>query len=213
MGLFKFTPSEREQIMTFVLGLVADPPSERYVHAPDRRTKAIAAGRKVLDRYGCAQCHTLRMPRWRFRYDPEWWDGPIPGETFDFVEPQFTPQAVAESLVRDRTGWGQAEVVGRPLIDPSGEIILDEDDDGNPLYVFSLWEPALINGEAWQVGGAQVPVSEPHITQQYPAWGGAFASLLYPYAAEEAGALWLEAWGQVPPALTSDRSMVPPDWL
>jgi cbb3-type cytochrome oxidase cytochrome c subunit len=213
MGLFSFTPAEREQIMTFVLGLTADPPSERYVYSPDRRTKAIADGRKVLDQYGCAECHTMQMDRWRFRYDPEWWEGPIPPETFDFVQPSFTPEAVTDSLVRDRTGWGQAEVIGRPLIDPSGEIILDEDDDGNPLYVFSLWKPALINGEAWPVGGAQVPVSEPHITHRYPAWGGAFAQLLYPYAAEEAGASWLEAWGQVPPALVNEGSLVQPDWL
>ncbi len=213
MGKFSFTPTQREQIMTFVLGLVADPPSEAYVFSPDRRTKAIAEGRKVLDRYGCAECHTLRMPRWRFRYDPEWWEGAYEDETFDFVRPHFSRQAVAESLVRDRTGWGVAEVVGRPLVDESGEVVLDEDDDGNPLYVFSLWEPALINGEVWRVGGAQVPVAEPYITHRYPAWGGAFASLLYPTAAEESGAAWLEAWGRVPPALVNEGALVQPSWL
>ena len=213
MGLFQFTPSEREQIMTFVLGLVADPPSERYVHSPDRRAQAIANGRKVLDQYGCAECHTMQMPRWRFRYDPNWWEEPDPPETFDFVQPRFSPQAIAESLVRDRTGQGRAEVVGRPMIDPSGETILDEDDDGNPLYVFSLWEAALINGEAWPVGGAQVPISAPHITHRFPPWGGAFARLLYPYAADEAGTAWLEAWGQVPPALVNEGSLVQPAWL
>jgi len=213
MGRFSFAPNEREQVMTFVLGMVADPPGEPYIHSPDRRSKAIAEGRRVLDRYGCAECHTLRMPRWRFRYDPESWGGPISSETFDFVEPRFAPEAVAASLVRDRTGWGNAEVVGRPLIDASGETILDEDDDGNPLFVFSLWEPALINGEVWPVGGAQVPVAQPHITRQHPAWGGAFAQLLYPYAADEAGTAWLEAWGQVPPALVNEGSLVRPEWL
>lgn len=213
MGLFDFTPQQREQIMTFVLGLVADPPAERYVFSPGRRKKAIVEGRKVLDQYGCAQCHTLRMERWRFRYDPEWWESPSPSETFDFVRPTFAPGAVAESLVRDRTGWGEAEVIGRPMIDPSGKIILDEDDDGNPLYVFSLWKPALINGEAWPVGGAQVPVAEPHVLRQYPAWGGAYARLLYPYAAEESGAAWQEAWGRVPPALVNEGALVQPDWL
>ncbi len=213
MGLFSFTPGEREQIMTFVLGLVADPPNGRYVHSPDPPAKAIAKGRKVLDRYGCAECHTMRMPRWRFRYDPQQWDGPSPSETFDFVRPHFSAEAVAESLIRDRTGWGQAEVVGQPLIDPSGETILDEDDDGNPVFVFSLWEPALINGEAWQVGGAQIPISESHVLQQYPAWGGPFAQLLYPYAADRSGTAWLEAWGMVPPALTDEGPKVQPNWL
>ena len=213
MGLFQFTPSEREQIMTFVLGLMDDPPGERYVHSPDRRAQAIAEGRKVLDQYACAECHTMQMSRWRFRYDPDWWEEPIPPETFDFVQPRFSPETVAESLVRDRTGWGRAEVAGRPMIDPSGETILDEDDDGNPLYVFSLWKPAIINGEAWPVGGAQVPISEPHVMQRFPTWGGAFARLLYPYAAEAAGTAWLEAWGQVPPALVNEGALVQPDWL
>ncbi len=213
MGQFSLTPTEREQIMTFVLGMVADAPGEPYVHVPDRRGKAIAEGRKVLDRYGCAECHTMRMSRWQFRYDPESWEDPSPPETFDFAMPQFTPEAVAESLIRDRTGWGQAEVMGREEIDTSGETILDEDDDGNPLYVFSLWKPAVINGQVWPVGGAQVPIAEPNITRRYPAWGGAFARLLYPYVAEEAGTAWLEAWGQVPPALVHEGSLVQPEWL
>lgn len=213
MGLFDFTPQQREQIMTFVLGLVADPPADRYVFSPDRRRKAVVEGRKVIDRYGCAECHTMRMARWRFRYDPEWWEDPSPAETFDFVAPSFPPHAVAESLVRDRVGWGEAEVTGRPMVDTSGEIILDEDDDGNPLYVFSLWEPALINGEVWPVGGAQVPISEPHILARYPVWGGVYARLLYPFAAEEAGAAWLEAWGRVPPALVNEGLAVQPEWL
>ncbi len=100
MGQFSLTPAQREQIMTFVLGMVADPPAKPYLPSPDRQTKAIAQGRKVLDRYGCAECHTLSMPRWRFRYDPQSWQEPAPPETFAFAQPRFTPEVVAQSLLR-----------------------------------------------------------------------------------------------------------------
>ena len=36
MGRFAFTPDEREAIITFVLGLVADPPAEKYVRGDVR---------------------------------------------------------------------------------------------------------------------------------------------------------------------------------
>ncbi|MHB8900907.1 MAG: PDZ domain-containing protein [Thermoguttaceae bacterium] len=213
MGRFSFTPVEREQIMTFVLGMVADPPSKSYLPSPDGRTMAVTEGRKVLDRYGCDQCHTLKMARWRFRYDPESWEGPPASETFDFARPVVGPAEIARSLVRDRTGWVQAEVVGEALIDTSGETIEDEDDDGNPVYVFSLWEPAVINGQVWPVGVAQVPVAKSHLVREYPRWGGAFAQLLYPYAAEESATAWLEAWGKVPPPLVREGARVRPEWL
>ncbi len=154
MGQFSFSPDEREAIVTFLLGLVADPPAPRYVHAPDRRGGAVIEGRKVLDRYGCAECHALRMEHWSFSYDPSSWYGATAAAAYDFVQPKFTEDEIARSLRRDRRGWGHAEVVGEGRVDRSGELIVDEDDEGNPLYVFSLWEPALINGEVWPVSGA-----------------------------------------------------------
>ncbi len=213
MGRFSFNADEREAIITFVLGLVAEPPAEKYVHHPSPRRKAIVEGRKVLDKYGCAECHTLRMDRWSFKYDPEWFEGPPKLVNFDFVRPRFSPEAVAASKELDRRGWGQAEVVGSPFVDMEGELIEDEDDDGNPLFVFNLWEPAIINGQPWRVGGAQVPVAEPHLTRRRDAWGGAFARLLYSHVAEEAGAGWIEARGWVPPPLAHEGRKVRPEWL
>ena len=204
MGQFSFSGDQREAIVTFLLGLVADPPAPRYVHAPDRRGSALIEGCKVLDRYGCAECHALRMEHWSFSYDPSSWYGAAAAAADDFLQPTFTEDEIARSLRRDRRGWGHAEVVGEGRVDRSGALIVDEDDEGNPLYIFSLWEPALINGEVWPVSGAQVPISAPQITARHAGWGGAFARLLYPRVAAEAGAAWMEAWGRVPPPLVGE---------
>ena len=59
MGQLLLTPTEWEAVMTFVLGLVGE--AAKYVTAPPGfAQRAVGRGRKVLDKYGCAECHTLR---------------------------------------------------------------------------------------------------------------------------------------------------------
>ncbi len=212
MGQFSFSSDQREAIVTFLLGLVADPPAPRYVHAPDRRGSAVIEGRRVLDRYGCAECHALRMEHWSFSYDPSSWYGATAAAAYDFVQPKFTEDEIARSLRRDRRGWGHAEVVGEGRVDRSGELIVDEDDEGNPLYVFSLWEPALINGEVWPVSGAQVPISEPQITAAR-GLGRRVRRLLLSARGGRGRRAWMEAWGRVPPPLVGEGRRAQPGWL
>ncbi len=218
MGRFTFTDRQIEEIATFVLGLVAEPPADKYVYQPDPRRKAIAEGRKVLDKYACAQCHTLEMERWRFEYDPRLFEDPPETDDYEFLAPRFTPEQLALSQLTDNRGLGHAEVVGMPRLDAEGRLIEDEDDDGNPLYFFTLWEPAAINGQVWRVGGAEVIISKPQITARRPPLGGDFARLLYPIALAEARATGssaseLEAWGWVPPPLANEGLLVQPAWL
>ncbi|HEX5105682.1 MAG TPA: hypothetical protein VFV87_17805, partial [Pirellulaceae bacterium] len=53
MPQFNFTVEEREAIITFVLGLVAEPPREKYLFQPDERQAALMAGQKALEKYNC----------------------------------------------------------------------------------------------------------------------------------------------------------------
>ena len=64
MGRFELSDTEREAIITFILGLADQTPAAKYVHRPDRPQQAIAEGRKVLEKYACAECHTLGLERW-----------------------------------------------------------------------------------------------------------------------------------------------------
>ena len=97
MGRFNLTDAEREAMMTFVLGLTADPPQGKYAYRPDARRTAIIEGRKVLDRFACAECHTLEMERWTFSYKPGEFPAPPPFENFDFLKPHFSEKELAAS--------------------------------------------------------------------------------------------------------------------
>lgn len=165
MGRFAFTPDQREAVITFVLGLVADPPAEKYVFHGDRRGRAIAEGRKVLDRYACAQCHVLEMQRWQVRYDPEEIEEPYETEDFPFLAPRPDVEALDRSAGPDRRGLVRQDVVGMPQMDDLGEVLEDVDDDDHPMYYFNLWEPLWLKIEdqwtPWTVGGPQLGVSDP----------------------------------------------------
>jgi len=184
MGRFVLSDAQREAIAAFVLGLVADPPGDKYVCHPAGVDKAIVAGRQVLDKYACAECHTMRMEQWT-----------------------FTPE-----------GGKPVEIVGMPRLTDTGAWVEDEDDDGQPLYFFSLWEPAGIAGRPWLVGGADVSVPKSRLRRRRAAWGGALTRQLYPTAlaaARSAGfaAAESEAWGRLPPPLVAEGDKVQAAWL
>ncbi len=59
----------REAVMTFVLGLVADPIPLKFLHTPKRDRHAEVRGREVMEKYNCAGCHQLRAGVYEFRMD------------------------------------------------------------------------------------------------------------------------------------------------
>lgn len=50
----------REAVMTFILGLVAEPIPLKYVHTPPTDRAAAAKGRQVLDKFNCGGCHLIK---------------------------------------------------------------------------------------------------------------------------------------------------------
>ncbi len=224
MGRFNFTPEEREQVITFVLGLVADPPAERYVYQPDPRRRAIVAGQKVLDKYACAECHTLQMERWTVEYDPATFQAPKAAADYDFVKPRFTPEELAASKATDRRGKARVEVTGMPRLDAEGKPVVvegdEEDGQGEPLPMksFVLWEPAALGGHVLPVGGADLLVYERQVVARRAPVGGTLARLLYPTALDQAKAAGvtvsgMEPWGWLPPPLVGEGRKARPAWL
>src|SRR5262249_44941199 len=47
----------REAVMTFVLGLIAEPIPLTYLNTPGPDRMAEVKGRQILDKYNCAGCH------------------------------------------------------------------------------------------------------------------------------------------------------------
>ncbi len=234
MPKFPFTEAEREAVMTFVLGLVSEPPADKFVYRPDARRAAEVAGRHVLDQFNCAGCHTLKMEEWKVAFTEGEFESPIEVQDYPFLENHFSQQEIAESLVVDSRGRMHTTLNGQPVMneetgeperfDIDGLQLEPDDDESDPYYRFTLWQDTLIAGEAWNVGiqDPMVPGSRtgygPAEGKAYPAWGGDLARYLYPKVIEHAKQVnpqvkGSEAWGWLPPPLMEEGEKVQPGWL
>ena len=212
MPKFNLDADQVQAVITFVLGLVAEPPAAQYIYKAEPRRQSVLDGQRLLTKFNCDGCHTFRMETWGFDYDPKTFPEPAPFDDYAFELPHFTPKELADSAQVDRRGLGHAEVTG--MVNPE----VAEDDDGNPLYYFGLWKSLPINGHPWVVGGPEVPVPENRITQKVPPHGGNFARILHPVAlameqVTNPNAKASDAWGWVPPPLVREGNKVQTQWL
>jgi cytochrome c2 len=217
MPKFNFTPEQIEAVMTFVLGLLSEPPAREYVYQPSPSRRAIIEGQKTLEKFNCGGCHTLQMAAWEFQYDPQQYPAAQEFNDYDFLKPYFTADELAKSKQTDRRGLGLATVHGMPVVDGEGNLLEDEDDAGNPLYYFTLFENKAINGQAW-LSGSQVQVSKPNLIETRAPVGGYLSRLIYPTVLahereSNPNAKESDAWGWVPPPLVGEGRKVQSEWL
>ena len=66
MPKFPFKEKQIEAIATFVLGLVAEPPAEKYLYRPQGAAKSRIEGEKLLSKYNCTGCHMVELPEMRW---------------------------------------------------------------------------------------------------------------------------------------------------
>jgi cytochrome c2 len=223
MPKFNFDQQQIEAVMTFVLGLVADPPAAEYVYQPTPRRQAIVEGNRVLDKFNCAGCHEMQTEQWKFEFDPVNSDfageHPFPDNEYAFFQPDFSAKELAASRKVDRRGLAHATISARVVVNEEGEPQEEEDEDDETLAYrfYSLWQPAAINGQSW-LSAEQVRIRNDWITGHRPPIGGDFARLIHPVAlANERkvnpAAKWENAWGWVPPPLVLEGTKVQPAWL
>ncbi|NDC63502.1 MAG: hypothetical protein EBZ59_05840, partial [Planctomycetia bacterium] len=230
MPQFPFDAKQREAVMTFVLGLVAEPPAPQFVHRPSPREEARLAGLKVAEQYNCGGCHALALDRWDIRYRPESL-GPAPDVAdYAFLSPHFTPQEVERSLATDRQGRRSATLVGMPVLDPETGRPQLVDEDGVPIEEgdaeavahrpFMLWRDAIVDGEARPVGAQNLVVPDDAVRAgaHYPSRGGDLARLLYPVVIADEKQINPnvkpeDAWGWLPPPLVGEGAKVQSGWL
>jgi cytochrome c2 len=230
MPQFPFNQEQREAVMTFVLGLVAEPPAPQYVYQPSPREKARLDGLVVAEQYNCGGCHVLKMDRWDIRYKPGTLGEAPAIADYPFLSPHFTPDQVAASLVTDRQGLRKASIVGMPVLDAAtglpqrvdedGVAIEGDDAESVPHRPFTLWQDALVDGEPRPVGGQNLVVPEEAIAagRQYPAVGGDLARLLFPVVIADEKVVNPnvkpdDAWGWLPPPLVGEGRKVQSAWL
>jgi len=234
MPKFPLTAEQREAIITFVLGLVSEPPAEKLVYQPDPRQKAIVEGRQVLEKFNCAGCHVLQMEQWDLAFEEGTFDSQSVVTDYPFLAKHFSDPEIAASLKKDSRDMLSAtlhgmtalsEETGLPQrVDEDGLPIEPDDDESDPYYLFTLWEDGLVEGNPWLRGvqDLMVPANPagygPADGKAYPGWGGTLTRYLYPRAIAKAKEVnpqvkGTEAWGWLPPPLMQEGSKVQPDWL
>ncbi|MCH7725972.1 MAG: c-type cytochrome [Planctomycetes bacterium] len=234
MPQFNFTDQEREAVITFVLGLIAEPPAGKFVYKPSKKQEAIIAGRKVIDKYNCAGCHVLELEKWEIAYPKGRFDARPPPDPLPFpsVQPQFSHDELAKSKATDRRGNMHATLVGLPSTDAKGVPMVQGPFDGEVeavfpgvgydpqtlRYRFDLWKPVALEGNVYQVKQSTPFVSAEMIERRYPTWGGTLTKYLIPRAvkmekAAGSDAKGVEVLAWLPPTLVGEGKKVQSDWL
>ena len=229
MPQFPFDQKQREAVMTFVLGLVAEPPAPKYVYQPSPREQARLDGLVVAEQYNCGGCHVLETDRWDIRYKPGSLGEATELADYPFLAPHFTPQQVAASLATDRQGRRKATLHGMPVLDPETGKPQRVDEEGTPVAAddpeakartFMLWKDTLVDGAARAVGAQNLIVPDDALAagSHYPAKGGDLARLLFPVVIADEKQVNPnvkpdDAWGWLPPPLVGEGKKVQSPWL
>jgi len=229
MPQFPFSLEDREAIITFLLGLVAKPPTHKYVYQPDPRRKAIIDGRKVLEEYKCGGCHMQEPEKWHIAFPSDFFNEQRRQPNYPFADHQFTSDELQRSGLPDRRGLLHATLVGMPVIADDGrpmvfddygdELFEDEEYEPSLLeYAFQLWRPVVLGGHGYQVGESPLSVPARLIVKKSPSDGGFLATYLLPHVVKAEKAVnpnvkGSQAWGWLPPPLLREGAMVQSDWL
>ena len=230
MPQFPFDDKQREAVMTFVLGLVAEPPAPQFVHNPEPREQARLDGILVAEQFNCGGCHALEMDRWDVAFRPGALGESSESPDYPFLSPHFTPHQVAASLAADSEGRRHASLIGAPVLDPEtgrpqlvdedGVPMEEDDEESVPHRPFMLWRDALVDGTPRPIGGPNLIVPETAVQagRRYPGRGGDLARLLYPVVIADEKEVNPnvkpeDAWGWLPPPLIGEGKKVQSAWL
>ena len=231
MPLFPFTAEQRESVVTFVLGLVAEPPADEFVYHPSPHSEALIAGRAVLENYNCAGCHILELDKWELEFRPGDFDSPPAVTDYEFLAAHMSEQELASSAEPDPArGVLRTTVVGLQAIDDSTALPIVWDDEGDPIeegeeydpstfvYPFELWEPAAIEGETHPVGVRQMAIPATAIRKKTRGWGGDLTRMLMPTVTAlekqvNPAAKGTESMAWLPPPLIGQGAKVQPSWM
>ena len=218
MPKFPFSEEDIDDIATFVLGLVAEPPAAEYLYNPSGSAGARIRGEKLIEQFNCSGCHMLELPKIRYAAD-------LDGITASDTSIEY-PEAVAllKKLrpMRDgTTGEMKSVKVGDsmkslPIVqfhglvagEPEADLPLDEQE-----YVVELWETLRVAGkELFPTYKFIFPATS--LDKIEAARGGKYAEWLVERLVNNKKAKEKSlAWQMSPPPLYKEGTKVQTPWL
>lgn len=230
MPKFPFSDADREAIMTFVLGLVSDPPAPKYIYKPDVAQQAWIKGRQALEKYNCGGCHVLEAERWEIASKPGEYGEQAATNQYPYLAASFSADAIEKSKKSNAAGFVKAHLSGMPALNDADALPVVNDVEGDPVendgdyerntvtYPFELWQPTLIDGQKYEPGIMQLNVSASKLTKRLQTEGGILARYLLPHVTQREkqinpAAKGTESWAWVPPPLVGEGQKVQSQWL
>ena len=216
MPKFPLNEQEIEAISTFVLGLVARPPAEKYLYRPKGAELAKVEGERLLQKFNCTGCHIIDLPEISYATKPEEIlasemgveDHPEGFELLMTLKPPRKALTGKTHVVKKTDGNETLPVVmfkGLPSSRPK-----PDDEPEEREYGYDLWETIDVGGKV-QWAPQRITVPEAQLVKEKPARGGAFAEWLVDdikRVDREAN-----AWQMSPPPLYQEGIKVQTPWL
>lgn len=222
MPRFPFDEKQIEQVATFVLGLVAEPPEEDYLYRPQGPKAAVIEGNRLINKYNCAGCHMFDLPRTKFAVNLEEFqatpeDPKDPSEARRLLLELKPPRDALTGETVTVTPFESDTSLQLPVAEFRGMLNQKlEDPDYPDEYFFTNWEVIDVGGKL-KLPNDSIGFTEEYLVEQIPARGGDFAEWLVQYLLEtdtqEVKGDKGKAWQKSPPPLYKEGIKVQTQWL
>jgi mono/diheme cytochrome c family protein len=207
----------REAVMTFILGLVAEPMPLKYLHRPGPDKLAEIKGRLVLDKFNCAGCHQVRPGVFEFK------------PTEDALNQlQEAYKAAQPGLKTDYHFMGHNAWAGTPVMAADRQLAFgagpkEEEINDRKLLTVRLTDALRFTGNDGVVRDIRAGALAwlvPEDTRVTPAYGGTFTELMVGYLTRKDSQRFKPddpdnqtARSVLPPPLIREGERVQPNWL
>lgn len=200
----------REAVMTFILGLVAEPMPLKYLNKPNPDRLAEVKGHQVLEKFNCAGCHQVRPGVYEFKTTA---DGlKLLEESYDRNKSSLKK----DHFFAGHNAWaGAAQTAADRLTVFGTQPKLDETFDRPTLVVRAIDALRFVGSDGVirnLPGASNIPITLDDLVARSDPWGGTFVDLMVEYMKpREKDADKVRS--TVPPPLIREGERVQPNWL
>jgi nitrate reductase cytochrome c-type subunit len=199
-------------VMTFILGLVAEPMPLKYLNRPAPDRLAEVKGHQVLEKFNCSGCHQIRPGVYEFKTS---------AEGLDLL--QQTYKQSSSTFKKDHVFPGHNAWVGAPQTSPDRLTVFGTNPtidktsfEDRTMLVVRLTDALRFTGTDRLMrnlpAASVVPIIPEDLTVRADPWGGTFTELMTQYM-KPREADPDKARSMLPPPLIREGERVQPNWL